>query len=135
MNYRLDKYGNKLSVLGFGCMRFQRKMGRIDLEEAERGILLAYENGDIDITIGADEEYQLYHELGAKCISFGKNTSNEVEITYYYRADLSEDKVQVEEVDETKAGMYYAVYTTKSPRYKTVTLIRNIYVVGVEDNG
>ena len=41
MNYRLDKYGNKLSVLGFGCMRFQRKMGRIDLEEAEREILRA----------------------------------------------------------------------------------------------
>ena len=45
MNYRLDKYGNKLSVLGFGCMRFQRKLGRIDLEEAEREIMLAYENG------------------------------------------------------------------------------------------
>ena len=45
MNYRLDKYGNKLSILGFGCMRFQRKLGRIDLEEAEREILLAYENG------------------------------------------------------------------------------------------
>ena len=45
MNYRLDKYGNQLSVLGFGCMRFQRKMGRIDLEEAEREIMLAYENG------------------------------------------------------------------------------------------
>ena len=45
MNYRLDKYGNKLSVLGFGCMRFQRKMGRIDMAEAEREILLAYENG------------------------------------------------------------------------------------------
>ena len=97
--------------------------------------MLAYGNGEIDITIGADEEYQTYHELGAKCISFGKNTSSEVEITYYYRADLSVDKVQVDEVDETKAGMYYAVYTTKSPRYKSVTLIRNIYVVGVEDNG
>ena len=35
--------------------------------------MLAYENGEVDITIGADEKYQLYHELGAKCISFGKN--------------------------------------------------------------
>ena len=32
MNYREDKYGNKLSILGFGCMRFQRKMGTIDYE-------------------------------------------------------------------------------------------------------
>ena len=45
MNYREDKYGNRLSALGFGCMRFQRKAGRIDLEEAERQIMLAYHAG------------------------------------------------------------------------------------------
>ena len=38
MQYRKDKYGNELSVLGFGCMRFQQKMGRIDLEEAEQAL-------------------------------------------------------------------------------------------------
>ena len=45
MNYRTDKYGNELSVLGFGCMRFPRKQGKIDIDEAEREILLAIENG------------------------------------------------------------------------------------------
>ena len=45
MQYRTDKYGNELSVLGFGCMRFQRKAGAIDVEEAEREIMLAYRNG------------------------------------------------------------------------------------------
>ena len=45
MNYRLDKYGNKISVLGFGCMRFQQKKGRIDMEEAEREIMEAYRGG------------------------------------------------------------------------------------------
>ncbi len=45
MNYRLDKYGNKLSVLGFGCMRFKRNMGKIDMEETEKQIMYAYENG------------------------------------------------------------------------------------------
>ena len=45
MNYRLDKYGNRLSALGFGCMRFQQKLGGIDLEKAEKQILLALENG------------------------------------------------------------------------------------------
>ena len=45
MNYRKDKYGNDLSILGFGCMRFQRKATQIDLEEMEREILLAVENG------------------------------------------------------------------------------------------
>ncbi len=45
MKYRKDKYGNELSVLGFGCMRFQRKAGVIDFQEAEREIMLAYESG------------------------------------------------------------------------------------------
>lgn len=45
MNYRLDKYGNKLSILGFGCMRFQQKMGKIDIAEAEREIMAAYNAG------------------------------------------------------------------------------------------
>ena len=45
MNYRLDKYGNKISTLGFGCMRFQRKMGAIDMAEAERELLLAVDEG------------------------------------------------------------------------------------------
>jgi len=45
MNYRFDKYGNKISTLGFGCMRFQRKMGAINMAEAERELLLAIEEG------------------------------------------------------------------------------------------
>ncbi len=45
MNYRKDKYGNEISVLGFGCMRFERKGGKIDLEKAEKQIMLAIENG------------------------------------------------------------------------------------------
>ena len=45
MNYRQDKYGNPLSVLGFGCLRFPQKMGRIDMEETEREIKLAIEQG------------------------------------------------------------------------------------------
>ena len=45
MQYREDKYGNKLSVLGFGCMRFQRKLGNIDYEKAERQVMMAIEGG------------------------------------------------------------------------------------------
>ena len=32
MQYRKDKYGNPISVLGYGCMRFSTKAGRIDLD-------------------------------------------------------------------------------------------------------
>ncbi|MCH5273225.1 MAG: aldo/keto reductase [Lachnospiraceae bacterium] len=45
MQYRNDKYGNKLSVLGYGCMRFSQKSGKIDLDKAEREVMAAYEAG------------------------------------------------------------------------------------------
>ena len=45
MNYRKDKYGNEISILGFGCMRFPRSMGKIDMAETEREILTAIRAG------------------------------------------------------------------------------------------
>ena len=45
MKYRKDKNGNEMSVLGFGCMRFKKKMGRIQMEAAERQIMKAYNSG------------------------------------------------------------------------------------------
>ncbi|MBQ4293913.1 MAG: aldo/keto reductase, partial [Lachnospiraceae bacterium] len=45
MNYRKDKYGRELSVLGYGCMRFSRKGPGIDLEKAEIEILAAIRGG------------------------------------------------------------------------------------------
>ena len=45
MNHRLDKYGNELSILGFGCMRWQRSGVGIDLAEAEREVLAAIDGG------------------------------------------------------------------------------------------
>ncbi len=45
MQYREDRYGNKLSVLGFGCMRFPRVNGKIDKEKTEKLLLRAYEGG------------------------------------------------------------------------------------------
>ena len=45
MQYRLDKYGNKISVLGYGCMRFTQKAGKIDIPKAEKEIMAAFEAG------------------------------------------------------------------------------------------
>ena len=45
MQYRLDKYGNELSVLGFGCLRFPQKNGKIDMEATRRQIRMAVEEG------------------------------------------------------------------------------------------
>ena len=45
MQYRKDKYGNEISALGFGCMRFQRNAGGIDMAEAERELMAAIDAG------------------------------------------------------------------------------------------
>lgn len=45
MQYRKDKYGNDISVLGYGCMRFTQTAGRIDLKKAEEEIMTAFRGG------------------------------------------------------------------------------------------
>ncbi len=45
MKYRNDRYGQPISQLGYGCMRFTRKGSGIDYAKAEREILLAIEGG------------------------------------------------------------------------------------------
>ena len=45
MRYRADKYGNEISALGFGCMRFLRSGGGIDMAQTERQILSAIDAG------------------------------------------------------------------------------------------
>ena len=45
MQYRKDRYGNEISALGYGCMRFSSTAGRIDIDKAEKEVLAAYEAG------------------------------------------------------------------------------------------
>ena len=45
MNYRTDRYGNELSILGFGCMRFPQTLGIIDMKETESEIMTAFRAG------------------------------------------------------------------------------------------
>ncbi len=45
MQYRKDKHGNELSMLGYGCMRFTKTAGIIDLEKAEREVMAAINAG------------------------------------------------------------------------------------------
>ena len=45
MKYRQDKYGNQISQLGYGCMRFTKKGGSTDYEKAESEVLRAIELG------------------------------------------------------------------------------------------
>ena len=45
MQYRSDKYGNQLSVLGYGCMRFPQKKGKIDMVLTEKQMMAAIAGG------------------------------------------------------------------------------------------
>ena len=45
MQYRKNRKGEPVSMLGYGCMRFSRKGPNIDFEKAERELLRAYELG------------------------------------------------------------------------------------------
>jgi predicted aldo/keto reductase-like oxidoreductase len=46
MQYRTDlKSGNKLSIIGFGCMRFPRNITQIDINRTETLIVKAVQDG------------------------------------------------------------------------------------------
>ena len=60
MQYRKMKDGTEVSILGYGCMRFSGTGGRINLEKAEKEVMLAIENGvnyfDTAYIYGGSEE-------------------------------------------------------------------------------
>ena len=45
MQYRKDKHGDELSILGYGCMRFSRKGAAVDVDKTEQEILTAWRAG------------------------------------------------------------------------------------------
>ncbi len=45
MQYRKDKHGSKISILGYGCMRFTKKGAAIDLDKAEKEVMAAIKHG------------------------------------------------------------------------------------------
>lgn len=45
MQYRKDRYGNDISILGYGCMRFTHKGTGIDFEKAQEEVMRAFSQG------------------------------------------------------------------------------------------
>ena len=60
MQYRNDRSGNPISILGYGCMRFTRKGSGFDYDKAERELVRAVELGvnyfDTAYVYGGSEE-------------------------------------------------------------------------------
>lgn len=113
--------------VGFGAVKFVFKNDVYQMN--------TYAGGNADVYIGKDEDLQSYTELGVKCVAFGKDCSKDCTVTYFFRNDLTEKEVLVDGVDASVPGIYYAVYKCPNFKYSSVTLIRNIIVLGEEDNG
>ena len=72
MKYRLDKYGNKLSMLGYGCMRFPTIEGhdsKIDEEASAALIDYAIKNG-----VNYFDTAWGYHSGNSEIVSYSQNT-------------------------------------------------------------
>ena len=80
MQYRKDKYGNPLSVLGYGCMRFPRKQGHIDMQTTEAQLLQAIE----------DE-----CEAGRMAQNYNFRTNPDSNNTYWINFDMGELSEQI----------------------------------------
>jgi len=49
MQYRIDpKSGNKITILGFGCMRFPKNIAQTDIKKTEQLIEKAVQTDNID---------------------------------------------------------------------------------------
>ncbi len=45
MEYREDRKGQRLSILGYGCMRFTKNGSAVDLDKAEQELMYAIRHG------------------------------------------------------------------------------------------
>ena len=72
MQYRYDKKGNPISLIGYGCMRFTKKGNSIDYEKAKSEVLHGIESGinyyDTAYAYPGNEEClgRILEELGAR---------------------------------------------------------------------
>lgn len=66
---------------------------------------------------------------------FGKDLSDTIIRKYYYREDMSCETKEVDEIDYTKAGIYYITYTSSHFAFKNHKLMRTIEITGAEIDG
>lgn len=114
MQYRLDKYGNRISILGYGCMRFSGTAGKIDIPKAQEEIRLAIENG-----INYFDTAYLYpgNEAALGTILHNLNVRDQVYIAtklphYMVKKESDFDKFFFEELQRLKTDHvdYYLIH-------------------------
>ncbi len=82
---------------------------------------------EISIPVEEGKTYD-YTDKGVKAVSFGKDISRRVKVN----TNLTETDDGVYELDASKEGLYYIIYTVDDPRYGNIKRVRMI-TVGGED--
>lgn len=75
MNYRKDKYGKDISILGYGCMRFSKTAGKIDRKKAEK----IFEKYPIKHTPAQWALRWLWNQPEVTCVLSGMNSKEMVQ--------------------------------------------------------
>ncbi len=133
MKFRKDRYGNDLSILGYGCMRFSKKAGVIDLDKTEKEILRAVELGinyfDTAYIYGGSEE-----TLG-KIFSRNSGLRDEIYVAtklpqYIIRSREQIDKIFNEELKRLQTDYidYYLMHM-----FTDIAGWENLKKIGIED--
>ncbi len=120
MLYRTNqKNGDRLSILGYGCMRYTKKGGAIDQEKAEREMALAVERGvnyfDTAYTYGGCEAC-----LGRFLAKYGYRDRVKIatKLPHYYIKKIDDmDRYFNEELGRLQTGYvdYYLMHMLNDP--------------------
>lgn len=101
MLYRkLGKTGEEVSILGFGCMRFQEMNGKIDEKRTERQLLQAIDSG-----VNYFDTAYVYHGGRSESLLgeiFSKGLRNRVKIATKLPTYMIQSRSRMEEVLETQ---------------------------------
>ena len=74
MQYRSDRKGTKLSVLGYGCLRFTKENGKIDIDKTEKEIMEAIRSGVNYFDTAYVEEVRLHWERSLHVMGCGSRS-------------------------------------------------------------
>ena len=83
-------------------------------------------NKEISIQLGGEGSCGIYIDKGAKVISFGRDISRDVKVS----TNLEEVGDGEYNIDTSKEGVYYIIYTVEDIRFGDVKRVRTIRVGG-----
>ena len=84
-------------------------------------------NGEKNYTLSVGDEPLIYVDQGVKIIEFGKDISEQAEISSTNMTETENGKYVI---NTSVPGEYYIIYTVDSPKYQNIQRVRTITVTG-----